>query len=76
MGKYTLLGVGFKVCIYDIDHPGPHCHVIFSNEELTVVNLPELTIKHGNPLSKQVRAFLLDNLDTLCDEFDNRHPKK
>lgn len=75
MATFVLPGAGFKVCIYDVDHPGPHCHVIYTNEEVTVVNLPSLTVKHGPNLTRQIKTFLLENLETLCDEFDKRHPK-
>jgi hypothetical protein len=76
MANYVLHGSGFRVCIYDVDHPHPHCHVIYANEDETVVNLPALTVKHGPPLTRQIRAFLFENLETLGDEFDKRHPKK
>lgn len=76
MGKFVLLGNGFRVCIYNVDHPSPHCHVIYSNENITVVNLPGLTVRHGPKLTRQVKEFLRDNLETLCNEFDKKHPKK
>jgi DNA-directed RNA polymerase subunit L len=76
MATYTLHGSGCRVCIYDIDHPHPHCHVIYSDDSETVVNLPALTEKHGRALTRQVRTYLWENLEVLCIEFDIRHPKK
>ena len=75
MGKFVLVGNGFTVEVYDIDHPPPHCHVR-RTESSSVVNLPTLKIRHGRQLSADEKKFLIMHLDQLCEEFDKRTPKR
>lgn len=66
---------GFNVYIYDNDHPPPHCHVVYSNNEKTIVGLPLLQVIYGKPLKKTVRKYLEDNIDALADIWELKHPK-
>ena len=65
---------GFSVYIYDDEHPPPHCHVIFKNNDEVVIGLPFLNTKYGKTITKKVKHFLEDNIDVLLDAWDDKHP--
>lgn len=65
----------YGVYIYAGDHPPPHCHVRWHGENEVVVSLPNLQSLYGDGVPSQVREFLLENLDKLCEEWDRLNPK-
>ena len=67
---------GIVAYIYDDEHPPPHCHVFYSNNEEVVVGLPFLNVLHGGRLTKKGREFLKANMNELCDLWEEKHPKK
>ena len=67
---------GFAVYIYDDEHPPPHCHVIFNNDDEVVVGLPFLECWYGKTITKKVKRYLEDNLEILLETWDNKHQKR
>lgn len=65
---------GFAVYIYDDEHPPPHCHVIYNNEDEVVISLPFLEVLYGKKIKRRVRRVLENNLDLLLDTWDDKHP--
>lgn len=76
MGNFVLVGEGFKIKVYENDHPKPHCHLIRNDESVTILNLPSLSVRHGAALSRKERQFVIENLEEICEAFDNRTPKR
>lgn len=66
--------MNFRILIYDNDHPPPHCHIRRSDGTETRVAIPSLKILTGCALSKTEKATLLDQIDELCDKFDELNP--
>ncbi len=71
-----LTGDNFGVYIYDDDHPPPHCHIIFKNQEDLVITLPLLNEMFGKVIPKKVRNLLLNNLDDLIIYWETKHPER
>ncbi|MFZ1321409.1 MAG: DUF4160 domain-containing protein [Ignavibacteria bacterium] len=65
----------FTIHIYIDDHPPPHCHVRFKETEISV-DLPLIAPRYGATISKDVKEFIEQNLDEICDEFDRMHPPR
>jgi len=63
----------FTIHIYSDDHPPPHCHVRFKDSEVSV-DLPLIIPRYGATISKDVKDFIKQNLEEICDEFDRMHP--
>lgn len=59
----------FKVYIYT-DHNPPHCHVLFSDGNSMVLSLPFLEPLYGGQLKREIKGILLENLDLLCEKWD------
>jgi len=57
------------------DHPPPHVHVRRGGIETRVV-IPTLRILSGPGLSIKEQNLIIQNMDTLCDEYDRINPKR
>ena len=65
---------GVAVYIYDNEHPPPHCHLVFSNGEEKIVGLPLLDVWFGKSIKKWIRNYLEENIETLLNTWDEKHP--
>ena len=68
---------GYKVYIYYNDckqHNLPHCHVRYKDEKEWVLLLPTLDVIIGGKLKKKIKNYLADNLDYLCNKWDELNP--
>lgn len=71
----VLSGSGFGVYIYDDEHPPPHCHIIFNDDEELVITLPLLMEMFGKPIPKKVSRYLTEHLLELIDVWETKHPE-
>lgn len=55
-------------------HHLPHCHIRSPDRDI-VVDLPTLNILVGEFLNKRARTLLLDNLDRICDAWNDLNPE-
>lgn len=68
---------GGGIYIYSESHSPhhlPHCHVRLSGGGDIIVSLPTLEIIVGNALTRDVKKFLVDNLDALIRAWDELNP--
>ncbi|MDP9046981.1 MAG: DUF4160 domain-containing protein [Bacteroidota bacterium] len=72
----VLDGDGCAIYIYDEEHPPPHCHVIYTDKSEIVVGLPFLEGWYGKNVGRKLKRFLNENLETLTEAWDKRHPKR
>ncbi len=66
----------YRVYIYPNDcqtHHLPHCHVRRKNEDEAVVILPTMEVLFGE-INNDLLQVLLDNLDYLCNKWDELNP--
>ncbi|MFP9097928.1 DUF4160 domain-containing protein [Flavobacterium sp. RHBU_24] len=68
--------MSLRILIYDNDHPPPHCHLRRSDGSESRVAIPSLKVMTGPALSKKEKEAILDQLDELCDKFDQFNPPK
>ena len=55
-------------------HHSPHCHIRSTGGEI-VVALPTLVIIVGGKLSKRAKSLLTENLDKICDAWNQLNPE-
>ena len=66
----------FRVCIHDFDHPPPHCHVYCSDGTELIISIPLLNELFGKKIKKEIREYLLEELEDLVTEWETKNPKK
>jgi hypothetical protein len=67
----------FIVYVYDeygVRHNRPHCQVRWAGEDAQVA-LPSLDVLAG-VLPRAALRLLEDNLDTICDKWDELNPRR
>lgn len=63
-----------KLKIYPGDHPPPHCHLERADETVTRVAIPTMIILSGPQLSRVERNLIMDNIEKLCNYYDEINP--
>ena len=56
-------------------HHWPHCHVRWADDE-TVVQLPLPMVIAGPPLPKNAKLLLIENLEQICNAWNNINPER
>ena len=69
-------GDNYDVYIYPDDHPPPHCHIRYCDEEESVVGLPLLNHLYGIKSIRKVHNELIKNIDLLIDKWEELNPNK
>jgi len=67
----------YKIYIYPDDcqqHHLPHCHIRIKNTDVSVLALPMLNVIVGQSIEKRLRFFLEENIDYLCNKWDELNP--
>ena len=66
----------FSIYVYAEDHAPPHCHVRFKDKKELSVILPSLKGMYGKKIPKEVKQVIKDNIDSLCDMWEQLNPEK
>jgi hypothetical protein len=65
----------FSVYVYS-DHPPPHCHIKYCDGTVIRISLLLLTSLDEVTISRDLRDYLLDNLDKLTEKWDQYNSKR
>jgi hypothetical protein len=68
----------FDIYVYSNEvfqrHHLPHCHVRSPNGDV-IIELPTLNILAGSSLSKRARKLLLENINLICESWNELNPE-
>ena len=67
-------GDNYDVYIYPNDHPPPHCHIRYCDEEESVVGLPLLNHLNGVKVIRKVHKELINNIILLSEKWEELNP--